>query len=259
MLPGLVWQAFRFPIKTLREGFSYWRQHGARLRRARTLCQCADSLRLRRARGCELRAPGLYRRSLRSIAGLADGGLADDPAVAAHRAISIAARPYRDAAAASMVVVLGLAFAGFLTVAAGSLVSINMRARFFPRDLAAGRPWNASNADAGYRSSGNGPSSDGPAFFHTTFLGRPWVEIDLGAEHIITSALIGNRSDCCQERALPLNLEVWDGQKWRLVAQRRAWFSTWTVDIEPVRARKVRALRPGSNYFHLKRISVYGR
>jgi hypothetical protein len=254
-----VWQAFRFPLKTLLDGFSHWHRHGARLRRARILCQCADSLRLRRARGFEPRALGLYRRSLRSLQGLADGGFADDPGVVAHRALSIAQRPYRAAALASLVVVLGLALAGFLAVAAGSLVSVNLRARFLPVDLAAGRPWSASNGDGGRPSSGIGPSSDERFFFHTTSLARPWVEIDLGAEHLITGFRVVNRSDCCQERALPLNFEVWDGQKWQLIAQRHAWFSTWTADLEPVRARKVRLLHPGKNFLHLKRISVYGR
>jgi len=134
-----------------------------------------------------------------------------------------------------------------------------MRARFFPRDLAAGRPWLASDADPGYPSSGAGPSTDGPALFHTSGLDRPWVEIDLGREHVITGVRVENRKDCCQERALPLNFEVFDGQDWRLVVQRRTTFSTWTCDFAPVRARRVRLLRPGQGNFHLRRISVYGR
>jgi hypothetical protein len=196
---------------------------------------------------------------LRSLAGLADAGPADDPAVAAHRALSIAQRPYRAAATASVVVVLGLVLASFLAVAAGSLVSTNMRARFFPRDLAAGRPWNASSAEPGYPLSGNGPSTDAHTFFHTTLASRPWVEIDLGAEHIIFGFLVVNRTECCRERALPLNFEVWNGQGWQMVAQRHAWFTTWAVDLKPVHARKVRLLHPGTNFLHLKRISVYGR
>jgi hypothetical protein len=254
-----VHQALRLPIKTLLDGFSYWRRHGARLRRARMFCQCGDSMRLRRIRGFELRAPGLYRRALRTLEGLSDGAPADDPAVAAHRALRNAQRPYWAAAAASVVALLGLALASFLAVAAGSLVSINMRARFFPTDLAAGRHWKAINAHGSYPSSGDGPSTREDFFFHTTSVARPWVEIDLGGEHVITGFLIENRADSCRERALPLNFEVWDGQSWQMVAQRHAAFSTWTADIKPVRANKVRALRPGESYLHLRRISVYGR
>jgi hypothetical protein len=70
---------------------------------------------------------------------------------------------------------------------------------------------------------------------------------------------VDNRTDCCQERALPLNFEIFDGKGWRLVAQRRAAFSVWKVDVAPVRARRVRFRRPGTGYFHLKRVSVYGQ
>jgi hypothetical protein len=252
-------QALRFPIQTLLDAFAWWRRNGARLRRARILCQCADSLRLRRARGFELRTPGLYRRALRSLEGLADGNQESDLARAAHRAVWIARRPYRAAWLAGLAVALGLVLAGFLTLAAGSLVSINLRARFFPRDLAAGQPWKASSADVGYQPNGKGTSADGPAFFHTTYSNRPWVEIDLGGEHVISGFLIENRKDCCAERALPLNFEAWDGHDWKLVAQRHSPFSTWSADTPLVRSQKVRILRPGDSFLHLRRVSVYGR
>jgi hypothetical protein len=71
--------------------------------------------------------------------------------------------------------------------------------------------------------------------------------------------VVENRADCCKERALPLNFEVYRNGGWQLVAQRRAPFSTWSYDLKPVRASRVRVLRPGQNFLHLKRISVYGR
>jgi hypothetical protein len=252
-------QALRFPIQTLLDAFAYWRRNGARLRRARILCQCADSMRLRRVRGFELRAPRLYRRALRAVGGLAESNLESDIALEAHRAVRTARRPYRQAWLAAWVVALALTVAGFLMLAAGSLVSINLRARFFPRDLAADQPWMASNADLGYQASGKGPSTEGPAFFHTTYSNRPWVEIDLGGEHVISGFLIENRKDCCADRALPLNFEVWDGHGWQLVAQRHSPFSTWSADTPLVRSQKVRVLRPGDNHLHLRRVSVYGR
>jgi hypothetical protein len=64
-----------------------------------------------------------------------------------------------------------------------------------------------------------GPASDGSTFIHTTFSDHPWIEIDLGAEHTLRSILVENRADCCQDRALPLNFEVFDGAAWRLVTQ----------------------------------------
>jgi hypothetical protein len=146
-----------------------------------------------------------------------------------------------------------------LAIAVAASCSSTVRARLFPRDLAAGRPWTASNADLGLPGSGVGPASEGPLFFHTSVLHDPWVEIDLGDEHVIRSVRVANRTDCCAERALPLNVEIFDGKGWRLVAQRRTAFSVWTDDIGPVRARRIRLLRPGTAYFHLKSIQVFGQ
>ena len=96
-------------------------------------------------------------------------------------------------------------------------------------------------------------------FFHTQSSNNPNVEIDLGDEHVIRGVLVENRADCCQERALPLNVEVWKDGAWQLIAQRRTAFTTWAYDVEPVRARRIRFLRPSVSFFHLKRISVFGQ
>lgn len=254
-------QALRFPLKTIVDGVSYWRKNGTRLRRARMLCQCGDAMRIRRVPDFEARSLGLYRKARRSLDGLPqpDDHPTDNVAVAAHHALWIARRPYRASAVASVVVAFAVVLLGCAAIVTGSLFSSNLRARFFPRDLATKRPWTATNAEPGYPTSGTGPSTDGPTLFHTAFIDRPWIEIDLGREHTISGFLIENRADCCKERALPLNVEVFHGGTWQLVAQRRAPFSTWSYDIEPVRAARVRVLRPGRNFFHLKRISVYGR
>jgi hypothetical protein len=256
-----VRQALRSPIKTIVEGYSYWRENGARLKRTSALCQCADAMRIRRVRDFEARSLGLYRRVRRSLdAWVPPGpGGASDVAVAAHRALWSAKRPYRAVAAASLVVAVALVALGFAALALGSIFSTDLGARFFPRDLAAKRPWVAVNNTPGYPSSGIGPSTEGPALFHTTHMDRPWIEIDLGSEHTISGFLIENRADCCKERALPLNFEVFQRGEWRLLAQRRTPFDTWSIDLAPVRAARVRVLRPGQDFLHLKRISVYGR
>jgi hypothetical protein len=146
-----------------------------------------------------------------------------------------------------------------LVVLTGSAPSPGFRARLFPRDLAAGRPWDAGTGDLGLPASGVGPASDGPLFFHTREVQNPALEIDLGGEHVTRSVLVENRADCCQERALPLNVEIWTGNAWRLIAQRHAAFKVWKYDVGPVRASKIRFRHPGFNYLHLKRISVYGQ
>jgi hypothetical protein len=256
-------QFFLSPIPSLALGYRHWRTSGARIRRARVLCQCADGIRLRRVRGYEERSLRLYRRATITLGELvgddSDGDGEKSWSRVAHRALERAQAPYRVFCVALARLLGTCAAAMIVLLLAGSLISPSLRARLFPRDLAQGRPWTASSADSGYAASGVGPSSDKPAFFHTTFFDHPWVEIDLGAEHVIRSILVENRADCCRDRALPLNFEVFNGGTWRLVTQRRAAFSTWNDSFDPVRASKVRLRHAGTNFFHLKRISIYGQ
>ena len=263
MLPPPLRHAFRSPLPALAAGFRFWRRQGARLRWARTLCQAADGLRLRRVRGWETRSRRLYRRSVRSLGDLASPVEAaaqdNDPALAARRALRRAAEPYRAFLAGFARLAIALATVTSLVLIVGCVLSASFRTRLFPRDLAAGRPWTASSADNGMAASGVGPSSEAPLFFHTTNSLNPWIEIDLGGEHVIRSVLVENRRECCQERALPLNVEVWNGDAWQLVAQRRTTFSVWKYDVGPIRGQRIRFLHPGTNYLHLKRISVYGQ
>ena len=143
-----------------------------------------------------------------------------DPALwsqSAERAVRQARAPYRGLAAALVMISVALLVGVVGSVSLACAVSPALRVRLFPRDLARRRPWVASSADPGYASSGNGPSSSGPLFFHTTSSDHPWLEIDLGAEHLIRSVLVKNRADCCQKRALPLNVEILDGQSWKLI------------------------------------------
>jgi len=242
-------------------GFRFWRQHGARVRRARALCQCGDGLRLRRPRDWQARSLRLYRRSVQTLGDLAGAPVegAQDPALSARQALRNAGGIYRASLAGLVRLAILLAAATLLVLLAGSAISSGFRARLFPRDLAAGRPWNASSGDFGMPANGIGQAGDEHVFFHTKVEHNPWVEIDLGDEHVIRSVLVENRTDCCQERALPLNVEIWDGGAWQLIAQRRAAFKVWKYDIGPVRARKIRFLHPGTSCFHLKRISVFGQ
>ncbi len=254
-------QALRSPLPPLVDGFRHWWRHGARIRRAHILCQCADGLRLRRVAGWQERSARLYGRSVKVLGELAgDGGEGrDEVAKAAHRGIRHATGPYRALATAIITDACLLTVLTLVTVVIAVTVSSTFRLRLFPSDLAAGRPWTASDGELGQAASGVGPSSQGPLFFHTTNKRDPSVEIDLGSEHLIRGVRVENRTDCCQERALPLNVEVLDGDIWRLVFQRRTAFSVWKDDIGPVRGRKIRFLRPGTGYFHLKKISVYGQ
>jgi hypothetical protein len=177
----------------------------------------------------------------------------------ASRMLKQAQRPYYGFAAGLAVLAGEVAVAGCLFVLIGCVLSLDMRLRLFPEDLARGKPWIVRDANSGILFQGNDPSSKDVHLFHTGEVDNPSLEIDLGAPHLIRAIRIENRADCCKERALPLNVEILDGTTWRLIAQRRSFFSTWSYDVDPVRARMVRIRRPGRNYFHLKQISIYGQ
>lgn len=128
-------------------------------------------------------------------------------------------------------------------------------------DLAAGRPWKTSSTFAvcnpKERSCAGAPS---PIFFHTQEEEKPWLEIDLGGKREFSRVEIQNRSDCCEERAVPLVIEVSsDGKKWREVARRTELFSLWNAQFTEVKARYVRARVMARTFFHLERVSVYAR
>lgn len=274
MLSRLLRQAVRSPLPSLADGFRFWRRHGARVRQARVFCEVADGLRLRRPRGWEARSRRLYRHAVGSLGELVPAHAEDtaaslalgqarpapsDPALEARRALRHATLPYRGFLAALARFSLGLLLVALLALGAAAAASSAFRARLFPRDLAAGRPWSTRSGGQGLPASGVGTSSDDNFFFHTAAVKNPSVEIDLGGEHVVRGIRVDNRSDCCQERALPLDVEVWDGSGWRLIAERRAAFKVWKYDVGPVRTSKIRFRHPGTGYLHLKRISVYGQ
>jgi len=261
MWTKLFRQALLSPISTTIAGYGFWRQYHRRIRHAQMLCQSADGLRLHCARNWQSRSVRLYRRAARGLQGLAEfePDAVEDWARTASRTLTRAKQPIQALAASLAVCAGALAVTASILVLVGCFFSTHLRSRLFPHDLAAGKPWTVSSTESGHPDRGNTPSSESNLFFHTAFVDSPYVEIDLGADHVIRSLLVENRTDCCGERALPLDVKILEGDAWRLVAERRSPFSTWRYDIDPVRARKIRFQRPGSDYFHLKRISVYGQ
>lgn len=258
---ALARAGFARAVAAVGAGWRFHRVHGARYRHARTLCLTADLMDVRRPRDWERRAERLYRRAARDFDAMAVPG-APDPVAArhAHRSLAAAARPYRRLAVALAGLAAAAAVVLVLLVLLACRVSPALRARLFPRDLCAGRPWVASSANPEAHRNGVGPSTrKGEFFFHTDPTDHPWVEIDLGKPRTIRSLLVENRRDCCWERALPLDFEVedLDTHQWRKVAQRRAGFHVWTHKIAPVTARHVRFRLAGVGMFHLRRISLY--
>jgi hypothetical protein len=94
--------------------------------------------------------------------------------------------------------------------------------------------------------------------FHTTAESEPAVTLDLKAEVPIAEVRVGNRLNCCQERAVPLAVEVSkDGQSWKRVGYRRLEFRTWTATFPRTPSRFVRLRVDRPSTLHLQTVSVY--
>jgi hypothetical protein len=70
--------------------------------------------------------------------------------------------------------------------------------------------------------------------------------------------VVYNRADCCQERAVPLKIEISpDNRQFRQVAERKQQFEKWKADFPPSNARYVRLTDLNAAAFHLSEVEVY--
>jgi hypothetical protein len=125
-------------------------------------------------------------------------------------------------------------------------------------DLAKGRPWRASSefaaCDPVHASCANAVTV---IFFHTNEEESPWVEYDLGEPETIHQVEVQNRLDCCQDRAVPLVVEVGDDAKsWTQVARREEPFGRWIPTFPPRRARYVRLRVARRSMLHLELVAI---
>lgn len=94
--------------------------------------------------------------------------------------------------------------------------------------------------------------------FHTDNGANQWVMIDLGATKNISKVVVYNRSECCQDRAIPLRLEVSeDGTNFSKVQDRTEEFDVWTAKGLNAKGRYVRLRHLGSNFLHFSEVEVY--
>ncbi len=124
-----------------------------------------------------------------------------------------------------------------------------------PRELAHGKRWHASS---GYE----GPASglvwpvDG-VFFHTNLEPEPWVVVDIG-RHEIQKIVVTNRKDCCQERAVPMVVEVDDAHGgWRAIGRKDTVFDKWSLVFPPVITDRIRIRVAHPTYLHLADVEAY--
>jgi len=94
--------------------------------------------------------------------------------------------------------------------------------------------------------------------FHTESNGQQWVVIDLGAVRKFDKVVVYNRSDCCQERAVPLRLEVsMDNVNFKFLRRQTEVFDKWTAKGLQAEGRYVRLLNTPPNHFHLAEVEIY--
>lgn len=145
---------------------------------------------------------------------------------------------------------------GFL-IGVASAISPGARHYFFPPNLAASAGWQTSSAFPGTPPGGVGPSSPWPLFFHTVEETNASITIALPRPALVRRVRIRNREDCCQERAVPLDVEALGKDGPRLLCQRRTPFSTWTCNTDGVRTQRLRLRHPGLGTLHLAEIEVF--
>jgi hypothetical protein len=120
------------------------------------------------------------------------------------------------------------------------------------RNLAEGKPLRTSSSHPSCQ-----PHDCADLLFHTMIEQNPWVEIDLAAARNIHRVEVSNRSDCCEERAVPLVVEISiDEKKWTEVARRNEQFSHWNARFPSVSARYVRLRVPRETALHLEAIAI---
>ena len=118
--------------------------------------------------------------------------------------------------------------------------------------------WMASSAVDGFSTTGTlGQHGPFQLVFHTNQEAGPWILIDLLKLRTIHSLSIRNREDCCDERCIPLVVEVaGDDQHFVEVARRKDAFDVWKVEFPARQVRYVRLRVEATTIFHLREIVI---
>jgi F5/8 type C domain len=138
-------------------------------------------------------------------------------------------------------------------------VALLLAYELVPRDVAAGKAWVASSGyEWGFARSGTTDKFGADdLMFHTGTEQNPWLVVDLGALERVRRVVLENRQTCCQERAIPLIVELSaDGINWHKVAYRKEPFNRWEARFRRQRARFVRLRVPRVTALHLRRVQV---
>lgn len=145
-----------------------------------------------------------------------------------------------------------------LAAASVACIALALALALGSRDVAAGRTWTASSGEWGFGRTGTTDKfGNEDLLFHTHAEANPWLLVDLGAPERVRAVAVENRSTCCQERAVPLIVELSaDGKSWREVARKDEVFTSWKARFRAQQARFVRLRVPRHTVLHLRRVQV---
>jgi hypothetical protein len=118
--------------------------------------------------------------------------------------------------------------------------------------------WSASSTWDGFPQSGTlGDHGAHDLLFHTDEQENPWVVVDLRTTRAVRDVQVTNRADCCDDRGLPLVLELAeDDRRFNPIDTRTAPFDVWRVTFAPRRARYLRLRAIGMTFLHLCDIEI---
>ena len=95
--------------------------------------------------------------------------------------------------------------------------------------------------------------------FHTVYAPNQTATIDLGRSQKISRIVVFNRTDCCQDRAIPLRVEISEDAKvYKTITERKAPFlESFTTDFPKTKARYIKLTDLQNTAFHLNEVEVY--
>lgn len=152
---------------------------------------------------------------------------------------------------------IGAALAFVAALGLGATLGIGL-ARRGP-NLALGQATSSSSAYGNQKTTHGAVDGKKTAHgFHTAEETKPWLLIDLGSTKTIGTVVVYNRSDCCEDRAVPLVVEASvDGEEFEVVARREKKFSRWEASFPKREARFVRLMAEKKTFLHLNEVEIY--
>lgn len=151
---------------------------------------------------------------------------------------------------------------GLFVAALGALVFFlnSMSLGESSADLTADAEWTASSyygPEPGCKSPAQECAESPNFFIATEEQDEPWLLFDLKTSKKISGVRVENRIDCCQDRAIPLVVEVSDdNKKWKEVARRTTDFQSWKENFDTVEARYVRLRILKRTNLNLSRVRI---